>query len=112
MKRIDYFKVFGFLAFMGSAFLSTVFHHPSFTIAWFIIVLVFALALAIEADEMTISAFVALAYVPLGLISLLSKYTNKVASSPTAISGFAFLLIIFVVIEGVLAGLWCVKNSK
>lgn len=106
MERITYFKVFGFLAFTGSAFLSTVFHYPVFTVAWFVIMLMFAITLPDEKSELTILSFSVLAYVPLALISVLGNYVSKVPNSANSLSGFACLLISFLIIEFILAIVW------
>lgn len=110
MERIDYFRVFAFLAFMGSAFLSTVFHYPVFTIFWFFIMILFIIPLTEESSEMTILAFTAFAYVPLGLISVFSNYLDKTPYKDN-LSQFAWFLIAFLVIEIILAAIWISKTN-
>lgn len=105
MKRISYFKIFGFLALAGSAFLSVVFHYPVFTVSWFVVMILFMAALSAEDSELLIFAFTALAYIPLGLISLLSNYIEK-TPIPGDLSSFAWLLIAFVIIEIILFISW------
>lgn len=102
--------MFAFLAFIGSAFLSTVFHYPVFTISWFVIMILFVLALTGESSEIAILAFVSFAYVPLGLIAFLSNQTSKIPNT-SELSPFAWLLIIFVVIELILAISWLYKDQ-
>lgn len=106
MERIDYFKVFGFLAFTGSAFLSAGFHYPVFTIIWFFIMLFFMISLCNEKSEMTILAISALAYVPLGLIAVLEPYLSKTPSQYAVLSNFAGLLSAFALIELCIAIAW------
>lgn len=113
MERVDYFKVFAFLAFVGSAFLSTVFHYPVFTTSWFVVMILFmsALGLSKKNSELIILAFTALAYIPLGLISLLSNYLSK-TPAPKDLSDFAWLLFVFVAVELILAIVWITDNSN
>ncbi|KKT77191.1 MAG: hypothetical protein UW74_C0047G0003 [Candidatus Giovannonibacteria bacterium GW2011_GWC2_44_8] len=77
MKLIDYIRVFAFLAFTGSAFLSTVFNYPVFTVFWFIVMVLFMVANSDESSELTILGFTALAYIPLGLIAVFSNQLSK-----------------------------------
>ena len=109
MERITYFKIFGFLASMGAAFLSTTFYYPAFTVSWFIVMILFVAATSEESSEMIILAFSVLAYIPLGLISILSDYVSK-GSAPQDISNFAWLLITFVIIELTLAIAWMTRK--
>jgi len=111
MKLIDYTRVFAFLAFAGSAFLSTVFHYPVFTIFWFITMMLFMAKLSEERSELTILAFIVLAYIPLGLIATLSNYVSKI-DEPNHISYFAWLLIAFVCAELLLALTWITSTNN
>lgn len=111
MERIDYVKVFAFLAFAGSAFLSTIFNYPVFTIFWFIVMVLFIVSLTEESSELTILAFIALAYIPLGLISMFSNSLDK-TSNERDISPFAWFLIAFLIIEFVLAIIWFNISDK
>ena len=77
MKLIDYIRVFAFLAFTGSAFLSTVFNYPVFTVFWFIVMVLFMVANSDESSELTILGFTVLAYIPLGLIAVFSNQLSK-----------------------------------
>jgi len=77
MKLIDYIRVFAFLAFTGSAFLSTVFNYPVFTVFWFIAMILFMIPLVTESSILTILGFTALAYIPLGLIAVFSNQLSK-----------------------------------
>lgn len=110
MERIDYFRIIGFLAFVGSAFLSTIFHYPVFTVSWFVVMILFMSLVAEELSEQTILVFTALAYIPLGLILALSNYVNK-TPAPRDISEFALLLIVFVFIELVMAIIWYIYQD-
>lgn len=110
MKLIEYIKIFAFLAFAGSAFLSTVFHNPVFTIFWFFVMMLFMFNLYKESSALIILGFVALAYIPLGLILVLSKYADKTASLKDAVL-FAWALAIFALIELVLAVIWFYKEE-
>ena len=112
MERIQYFRIFGFLAFMGSVFLSTTFHYPAFTVSWFVIMVLFLVALHDEDSEMVILAFSALAYVPLELSLVLSDSLNKTPSSNKSISEFALLLVTFIIIELILAVIWISAAKK
>lgn len=111
MERIDYFKILSFLAFVGSTFLSTVFHYPAFTISWLVVMMLFIAKLNEESSEWIILAFTALAYVPLELIATLNNVVSHTAV-PNGISDFAWLLVAFVVIEFILAISWLNHNHN
>lgn len=111
MKRIDYVKIFAFLAFLGSAFLSTVFHYPAFTIFWFIPMLVSIGKLSEESSELIILAFVALAYIPLGLTAALSSYVDRTVDN-TGLSPFAWFLVALVIVEIILSLSWVFRKNE
>lgn len=111
MNRVDYFKVFAFLAFANSTFLSTFFHYPVFTVFWFVAMILFMVALSTESSELTILALTALAYIPLGLIYALSGLANQ-TNYNNNVSQFAWLLVFFVIIEFALAIAWICRNSN
>jgi hypothetical protein len=114
MERIDYFKVFAFLAFAGSAFLSAIFLYPVFTVSWFVIMILFVAALTVSHSVLTILVFVSFAYIPLGLIYAMSDYVSRSVDtySVTQTSNFAWLLIAFTIIECILAISWLTHQAQ
>jgi len=105
MRLIDYVRVFSFLAFAGSAFLSTIFRYPVFTIAWFVIMILFMAANSMESSWLNILGFTAFAYIPLGLIATFGNYLSKTPIKGD-LSPFAWFLFAFFIIETILAVLW------
>lgn len=109
MRLIDCFKVFAFLAFIGSIFLSTVFNYPIFTMFWFGIMVLLMIPLSKESSILTILAFTALAYIPLGLIYALSDFVSHTVNRDGT-SQFGWLLFTFIVIELIFALVWLDKK--
>ena len=107
MTRLNYFRVFGFLAFMGSALLATVFHYPVFTFCWFLVMIIFSIALMEEKSEIVISALAALAYIPIALIYVSKDSLSQEVVKGDLMSSFAWFLLGVLVVEFIIALGWC-----
>lgn len=64
-----------------------------------------------RSSELVILAFTALAYIPLGLISILRNYLSLAPYKNKGLSEFAWLLIIFAIIELILGIIWYVQDD-
>ena len=106
MEQIHSFRIFGFLAFIGSAFLSAIFHYPVFTVCWFVVMIMFMISNTDEPSKSTILAFSALAYTPLGLIGIFMSDLSKKSTE------YQFwMLTVFIIIELILAISWLTRQN-
>ena len=99
MERIQYFRIFGFLAFTGSALLSAIFHYPAFTLLWFGIMIMFMAANSCESSELIILVFSVFAYIPLGLIGIFASDLSKAHPDYQfwTLTGFIFVELILAI---------------
>lgn len=73
--------------------------------------ILFMFSLSKESSILTILAFTALAYIPLGLIYALSDFVSHTVNRYDITSPFGVLLFLFMVIEFILALIWLDKKQ-
>ncbi len=106
-------KVLGFLAFIGSMFLSTIFHYPVFTVFWFVAMMFFIYTLIDESSGLAILAYSVIAYIPLGIIYIFqNRLSHEISDSNNLllISSFALFLVAFLVLEFIIALVWLMRK--